>query len=296
MIKVYVYVTGLVLYQFSATPGEPARALLAAGGYMFPGLGHIHAHEVLIQPGIEENQYTPQDDPSIVSFSADCASSPCPPIPPPPEVPNLADLVHQPSVRAECAAASKLDKCLAPHSSSRAIKGLIEFSGAWTTKAYTDCGDQIPTELDDFARINFIRLGGATKIMRTTVDDLDAHGKLANSVLFTTAIKERGDLTVLNGELNNKVRVYSSAECQGLPDFSASGASECLVVVIRNGSSDPGLGGGDVHYGAIYSLLQGGQHLVDPWLPITGRGWACSHIKGGGTAGGSNCVGGFVSN
>src|SRR5215217_1265614 len=92
MIKVYVFITGLALYQFSSTAGAPTTVIFPSGDYDYPGLGHIPAHTLTALAG----DYDPVDNlpsPLESTLTVACPSGGCSAIKVPDNIPQLADLL-----------------------------------------------------------------------------------------------------------------------------------------------------------------------------------------------------------
>jgi hypothetical protein len=167
--------------------------------------------------------------------------------------------------------------------------GLLAFTGDWSVEALTDCGGSTyPKEPTPTVEMNFVRAGRSWELRYA---DLGALPETVNTVLFTTTVKKMEDLQISNAsdrEMWTKA-LAPIANCKKLRGFEASGATQCAVILIRNGSSEQYLGGGDLHYAALYELLTNPPAINDFWLPITSTRNVCG--GGGGTGGLSHCTG-----
>jgi hypothetical protein len=297
VIKVYVYVTGLVLYQFAGDPSVSTKAMLATGGFEYPGLAVIPKHGPEIQIGIQRPERLAPALPLHWTFSVDCPAGGCKPIDAPEELISISRVVNGPRLRTKCADQGNLSACSAPKG-ELATAGLLEFSGPWKAAPMRDCGDAYPEGLDRYDEFTFDRalrawelLGGATP---------EPPKVYANSVLFTTEVQNVDQLRVSNDQLREQIAAHrdGAAACAGakLVGFSESGANECIVLAIRIGPplEHKYIGGGDLHFAGLYTLLENPPRADELWLPIATRAESCRPPGGGGTGGGSHCVGGMI--
>lgn len=282
MIKVYIYVTGLVLYQFSGNGSLPTRALLAAGGYAHPGLGHICRHEVNVEVGPESEIF--RGLPPIVRFTVPPGTPSF--VPAPPEVPDLSTLVENPRVRDKCA--HQPEFCTLPGSAQPSTNGLLEFVGSWRTLGLTDCGTRYPDSFIEDIEFDFVR---ATRSWELRTRPPQIAKPLANSVLFFATVPSAAGFTVSDPGLASVLAVAPPHQCRELPEFSESDTG-CIVMIVRNGPTDQYQGGGDLHFASLYTFLQDPPSADEVWLPIKVDGEACP--GGGGTGGLSRCVGGRI--
>jgi hypothetical protein len=282
MIKVYIYVTGLVLYQFSGDGSMPTRALLAAGGYDHPGLGHIHRHEVKTQVGTQFTEFF--DLPTSVRFTVPSRSSNIVPVPD--EITDLTGLAGNVKVRKECADFDHHhEQCMLPSTTQPALNSLLEFAGAWRAVALSDCGKAYPDRLEKTVEFDFVKATQAWMIKTPA-------RHLANSVLFVAEVDSLADLQVSSSSLGSQLTVSPPEDCSKLPGFATSFSTGCVMMIIRNGSDEVYQGGGDLHFASLYPLLDTPPPAEGIWLPIKVDGEACE--GGGGTGGLSRCVGGMV--
>jgi hypothetical protein len=291
MIKVYIFVTGLVLYQFAATPGGTNYAILASGHFDFPGLAHIGKHEITVQAG-SDGHPVPFGVPLEAELSVNCPAGGCPPIKEPEAIPSLVDLLvgdHVvPVVRSKCAQLGESANC---HPSGIPTvpgrNGLLAFTGNWSAEALSDCGGSTyPYQLGPFVDMNFVRAGRAWELR---FKDPEKTLRAVNAVLFTTMVEKMDDLQISNNQLKAELDPAKFPNCEGLRGFKNSGATKCAVVLIRNGSQDKNLGGGDLHYAALHALLENPLDAANLWLPLVSREDVCG--GGGGTGGLSHCTG-----
>lgn len=295
MIKVYIFVTGLVLYQLPAVPGGTTFAVLAAGGYDYPGLARIEQHKVSFVPE-EGSERPPLKRPVEARFYAPCPSSGCPPEGAPANFPNLATLLAKdgkaPRVQPGCISFGVDAECHpAGLSDVEGRNGLLAFEGHWEIEALTDCiGGTYPSRSTCFATLNFVRAGRAWELLLGNEQLL----RSGSTLLFSTTVSDLTGLVKSNPELAAYLEATRSTACSGLPDFMRSGAQECVILVIRNGPEMPSHGGGDLHFAALYALLEETTR-PDPkelWLPLGVGDDVCP--GGGGTGGMSGCTGGLV--
>lgn len=294
MIKVYVFITGLVLYQFTSVPGGTSYAILGSGHF---AIGSIPSadHTITIKyPGQAETSVTP---PLEVQLTVACPSGPCPPkgcrgIETPELIPSLKDLMTAtPVIQPACLKFGSGSADCHPHDALTAPgrNGLLAFTGDWSVEALTDCGGSTyPNEPAPTVEMNFVRAGRSWDLRYR---DLGLLPKTVNTVLFTTMVQRREDLVISNA---SNGQMWTSAlvpidDCKKLRGFEASRATQCAVILIRNGSSDPYVGGGDLHYAALYELLTNPPPINDFFLPIVSTGNVCG--GGGGTGGMSHCTG-----
>jgi len=289
MIKVYVFITGLVLYQFTSVTGGTSYAIL--------GSGHFAIGDVPIADHTIKIQYGDKPETSLSSpLEAQLTVRPCPPndgctaIQSPALIPSLKDLMTStPVIQPACLQFGGTN--CHPHDALTAPgrNGLLAFTGDWSVEALTDCGGSAyPKEPTPTVEMNFVRAGRSWELRYA---DLGALPETANTVLFTTTVQKMEDLKISNAsdrEMWTKA-LAPITNCKKLRGFEASGATQCAVILIRNGSSDQYLGGGDLHYAALYELLSNTPPINELWLPITSTGNVCG--GGGGTGGMSHCTG-----
>ncbi|HEX3555341.1 MAG TPA: hypothetical protein VIA62_19120 [Thermoanaerobaculia bacterium] len=289
MIKVYIFVTGLVLYQFALTPGGTNYAILASGHFDYPGLSHIGEHTVKVFSGQDAHPVVGLSLPLEVELSVSCpGTGVCDPIKEPQEIPSLGDiLLVVPSVQSGCTTFDGGTSCHPRGLTVPGRNGLLAFTGNWSVQALTDCGGAYPSSLGPTVDMDFVRAGRSWELRFADPDNLL---KVANTVLFTTVVDSMDDLRISNEQLKVELDPKKISDCSKLPGFKKSNATRCAAVLIRNGSSDRYNGGGDLHFAALYALLS---NQIDPsnlWLPIASTKDVCG--GGGGTGGLSHCTGG----
>jgi hypothetical protein len=301
MIKVYVFVTGLVLYQFSTTSGEPARAILAAGGYEYEPLGAVVIeHHPQVRIGSKDKASVTHTSPFVWRFDVNCDGCQAI-IDSPPELLDLAEVANDPKVRPACWADPSLgdrvdtlnEQCLAPGTTKPAAAGVLEFSGPWRAVSMTDCGKN--TYPVGFDALDYFTWVHARKSWTLIVEADKRPGPTPNSVLFTTEVASLNDLAVSDTATGTVFKkLLGAKECALLPGFTTSMATDCVAMIVRigPGQADMAKGGGDLHFAGLYTLLGAPPVADKTWLPIATVPGSCSH--GGGTGGGSHCVGGKV--
>jgi hypothetical protein len=304
VIKVYVFVTGLVLYQFSTTPGEPARAILAAGGFQDVPLAGllVPPHELEVRTGLPSATLS-TTTPFHWSFSTKCNG--CPPIEAPTALLDVRRAFPGAAVQQACRAIGNaaqiktaLEQSCRPNGlTSRGAKGVLEFSGRWKAVPMTDCGAGYPERFDRQDYFTFVNANQASKLIIQNNPPLPA--PIANSVLFTAEVPYDPDLSELgisDDTLRTRLKaaVRDAADCALLPGFATSYATKCVAMVVRVGpaAKDEVMGGALTHFAALYGLLDDFPPAADTWLPIVTQSRSCGH--GGGSGGGSHCVGGKV--
>jgi hypothetical protein len=133
MIKVYVFVTGLVLYQFSPNAGGTHHAMLAAGDYQFPQLARIATHEVKVFSGQAADPVTTVPIPLVADLSVPCNG--CAAVTVPAEIASLDELMGvdglDPAAKSGCLTAATQGSCPSP-AASRASNGVLTFKGGWS--------------------------------------------------------------------------------------------------------------------------------------------------------------------
>ncbi len=284
MIRVYIYVAGLVLYQFSGDGSVPPKALLAAGGYDHPGLAHVCPHEMEIEVGPGADTVT--GTAAAIRFTVPGKAQMAPSMP---AIPSLNELAIEARVRKDCNEFDHLERCVIPGTRQAALNGLLEFVGNWSSMALTDCDTGYPFEFEDTIRHDFVR---ATRAWELRTKPPGRTSAFANAVLFYADVDSAADLAVSDQGLASKLEVATAEECRDLPGFPES-ATGCIMMIVRNGPSDLApQGGGDLHFVSLYSLLEDPPSTDEIWLPIKVGGTVCG--GGGGTAGLIRCVGGRV--
>jgi hypothetical protein len=292
MIKVYVFVTGLALYQFaSLTPGGTSYVILASGDYDYQGQVHIPKHELVIQAGNTATG-TPFPIPLEATLAVNCPTGGCVAVAEPAAIPSLVTLLKVDNMTPILASGCKVlnggatchPRGVAGHDGRN---GLLEFSGNWQVDALADCGGSFPNTVPPPIAMNFVRAGRAWELLYQQSPPL-----VANSVLFSTVINDMSELQISNSALQKMFdpTQIKLANCKNLYQFPSS-AKQCVAVAIRNGSTDTYMGGGDLHYAALFALLDNPINLADTWLPIAAMS-ACT--GGAGTGGLSHCTGGIL--
>ncbi len=299
MIKVYVFVTGLALYQFaSLTAGGTSYVILAAGDYDYPKGAHIDPHELTIQAG---NDPVPTPFPSKLeaAFTVKCPEGGCTAVKEPAAIPSLVTLLRAdrltPTLVSKCTEFTGAGPNSPPPCHPRDVpghdgrNGLLAFKGKWQVDALTDCGDTYPSDKHPTIEMNFIRAG------RPWLASPESFPAVRNSVLFSTVVNDMSELQITNAALQKMFdpAQIKIADCKKLFQFQSSGAAQCVAVTIRNGTP-PGyyMGGGDLHYAALSALLSNQIDFADVWLPITLM--SMSACPGGAGAGLSHCTGGVL--
>jgi hypothetical protein len=290
MIKIYVFVTGLVLYNFGSTSGVPAKAVLAAGNFAYPQLGATipgHVPEIVTGKGAQAFTVT---TPFHWKLGVPCGSD-CP-ITAPQELLQLRRPYQNAQVQSKCLDGTQLADCKVPVVGSRAAAGLLEFSGRWRAIPMTDCPGSYPERFEANDYFTFVSAQQSWKLIPAGNPALPA--VIANSVLFTAEINDINDFAISDAALKSRLysQVHPAADCAKYPGFTTSLATKCVVMAVRVGATgnDDYLAGGDLHYAAIYGMLTQLPAAADLWLPIATQSNSCG--GGGGTGGGSHCVGG----
>jgi len=290
MIKVYVFITGLALYQFSST-GGPTTVIFPSGGYDYPGFTHIPAHSLTVLAG----DYVPVNNlPSSLesTLTVACPSGGCSAIKVPDNIPQLADLLDgkMPVVKSKCATLGTGADCHPWDLTVKGRNGILQLSGNWSAEALTDCQGSYPYKLGPFVDLNYVRAAQSQELMFNDT----TRKPTVNTVLFTTTIGSMDELTVSDTALKAALDRKTSL-CNALPHFKESGASGCSVVLIRSGEDHDAYvsGEADVHFAALYSLLENQLGPAGRWLPTAQEWRVCKKIGGGG-AGMSHCTGASV--
>lgn len=287
MIKVYIFITGLVLYQFAPSPGGTSYAILVSGDYDYPGLAHIGKHELGIYAGDSAAAQT-LDLPLEAKLSVSCPGTGCLPLNRLQQIPLLDELLYpdwvQPMVHNDCFAFDGGATCNPRGVAVPGRNGLLAFTGDWSVEALTDCGgNTYPSDKHKFVKMNFVRAGRAWELRYPASKDI------GNTVLFTTVVAKMDDLQVSNAQLKGVLATAKITNCNDLYHFS--GATSCAVVLIRNGSPEMYHGGGDLHFAPLYGLLENQLNPSNLWLPVALEHGDCG---GGGSGGLSHCTGGQV--
>jgi hypothetical protein len=295
MIKVYVFITGLVLYQFAPSPGGTSYAILVEGNYDIPGLGFSAQHEIKVLSGQATNE-AKVNLPLEARLTVGCRVGGCKKkVEEPPQIHSLADLLAldwvQPTLYSDCLAFNGGKSCHARGVPALGRSGLLAFSGDWSYEALTDCGTGYPN-LAKFDRMNYVRAWRSWELRYPFPREV------ANTVLFTATIDKMEDLKIVgNAQLQGLLDPgqFTEGDCAGLytPPGSTV-AKRCAVLLIRNGSTDMYKGGGDLHFAPLYMLLENHLQPSELWLPIVTDSKYIVCTEGGGGDHLSHCTGGRV--
>lgn len=292
MIKVYIFITGLALYQFASSPGKTSYVILPSGHFDFPGLSHSAAHEIKVLSGDKAKEVVGLTLPLEAKFEVACPVGGCSKITEPEKIPSLVDLLGHdgiiPKLKPGCTVFDGGKTCHPQGMKVPGRNGLLAFTGNWKVKALTDCGGSAYPETDGpFVKMNYVRAGKSWELF---FDDLGKLRPVVNTVLFTAEVEKIEDLQISNAELVAQLASAKLTICEHLPDFSDSAATQCAAILVRNGNNEPYIGGGDRHFVGLYALLDNKLEPAKLWLPIASTENVCK--GGGGTGGLSFCAGG----
>lgn len=290
MIKIYIFITGLVLYQFPSTQGGKVYAVLAAGGYEYPGLAEIPSHEIVLfwNEDIAPKAVAQPLDSRLI---APCPEVGCTLLSPPSGIHDFRNLLESdritPKLQSKCTSLADNKGCHPPGlSSTSARSGLLVFEGGWSMLGMSDCGgNSFPSLIDGLPRLNYIRAGQSWKL-RYDAGDLPQAG---STIMFAAQVDSMEDLEITNTLLADSLKVRESQDCLSFPGFQTSGASKCAVLVIRNGATGTPSRAGDIHHAALFALLENPPEPGNIWLPISAGHDVC-RPGGGGTGGTSHCT------
>jgi len=309
MIRVFVFVTGIALAQFS---GRDNATVWVVTGYtdIAEFQQHVTEHNASIEQGSPREQIQPDTSmgPVVLELTAPCAG-PCPAIAAPPRIADLDRLLDgnvtvkpgcrdDPGRTVDALRGSLRDGCWITWQGMRKplVNTLVRFKGSWKVDATIDCYGPYPSPRDVLLSTNFLRPNNAWDPL------FPAAQQVGNSMVFYTDIQDDPSHTTLNallringGSSSDLEIIHPSADnglCARLGGIGAP--DECVVLTIRNKSENSLYhGGGDPHFAGLYALLllDGSPiRLEKAPLPISLEAPVCP--GGGGCCFLAGCVGG----
>jgi hypothetical protein len=283
MIRVFVFVTGIALGQFSMHPGDPAIVLVARGQHAAVA-GHKELlHSVDVVQGGNQQSVAGTSGPGIprLSFEVGCNGK-CPLIVGPTHLAALREVLGRGpgelKLRRECSEFKQLvpargtTRCVGPNGEPL-VNAHVTFSGPWNVASTIDCGSDYPDPARALSKLAF---GPATATFTATSPEAQEFG---NSMMFFVDVpsEKAGTVFRVDGEpvaLDVTEKVNADLSCRQLG--GPGSPTHCAVVAIRNRASgtvgshvDGTLGlpssrqdPADPHFAALYSLLAVGNNAL----------------------------------
>lgn len=275
MVRVFVYVTGIALTQFSSKPGDPAIVVVANGKHTFHEVSVPHPHTVTVAQGqievtegstglkvVKPNEVPfASDRPPVVAFTAGCGGKTCPAILPPSDlkIANLNEILRTPGIGID-------DACDEPAEAKGCgmINAYLSFRGPWHVVATVDCYRGYPAVKPKLPELNFVRPRESWSVRYT-----DKAREIGNSIVFYADVEESELATLMKvNDDSVALQVFVSSEEDPFCDEMYGSPAKCAAIAVRNhADSTAYLGGADPHFLPIYSLLD--TDVTEVWLPIT---------------------------
>lgn len=294
MIRVFVYVTGIALGQFSG--GDTATLLMLAGHNHYEEFDGLHAHHnVKIQYNNPRAEYDVQAPlPPVIRVGLPCSG--CTGIKPPPGIANLAELIPNATIEPDCLDASKFrasgTRC-ALESGELLMSAHVTVTGPWQVAGVLDCYGKYSEKRNRLPKVGFVHPHRAWQLKGKT------EFELGNSMLFYADVEDVPEEELIDNLLQINGKAVDLTVIEGGVDDTCArlgghgSPDRCVVVAIRNSAADSSyLGGGDPHFAALYTVLKDRPPLDDVWLPLALEGPACP--KGGGCCRLEGCIAAYV--